>query len=898
MIPKTFRKVLLVALMLVLCFGQFSPVSAGTEPDVWRPIDFGGIEIYSLLVDPLAPTTLYVATQVGLFKSVNGGTLWKVSEKGVFDTIHVLTFDPLSSSVIYGGTSKGRVYKSTDGGESWNVLNNGLPSKEIRAVAVSPASSKTLYAGIFGEGMFRSIDGGENWVAINSGLASKGVTCLVIDSVNPNILYAGTTEGVFKSLNGGEAWGPMNIGFVDSFNVSWLVMDPTSPITLYAGMVDDGVFKTVTGGIIWTELIGPMAPLNATFLTFSRSAPFILYATTLANGVFRSLDGGASWVPFNTGGRPSGTFGKIFFDPLTPSILYGGGINGVLKSVDAGNHWEEINEGITYGAIKAMSIDPKKPTNLYAIYEYDTDLSYFMKSINGGIDWIVSSRGLDKIGVNDFVIDPKTPSNLYATYLTGVYKSTNAGDNWNKINVGLPPEPTILSLNIDPVTPTTLYLTGGEGIYRSTNGGGLWTILFDSTSINSIAIDPKTPTTLYASGSSLYKSTDGGKNWLKKEGGFPESAYANLVVVPATPNIIYAGTKKEGMFKSVDSGDNWLAINNGLDNLNVNAVAIDPLDPSIVYAGTDEGVYVSQDGGKNWHKNDAGMMNIKVLSLAVSPESPVTIYAGTDGRGIYSVSTFPLSGRVTFNGEGLPDVKVQLKNFRETLTDTNGNFLFIDCPGLNFTYTIMPSKDGYYFTPISREYSEGTARSGLDFAAFAYPTTTLSGRITYKGEGLPGVTIKSSSGVEAISDVVGNFVFPDWPTIGGPYTLTPKKAGYIFSPERRIVEKSSPKIGNNFSAWLDPRTVNLSGQITFNGVGLAGVNVKNGDGIEAITDAKGYYLLFGMKPGKYIITPTKLGYRFTPASLVVSMLSNKKDGNFTAEAVPISHYYLPVMIRR
>jgi photosystem II stability/assembly factor-like uncharacterized protein len=89
------------------------------------------------------------------------------------------------------------VFKSTDGGENWKAVNNGLTNIDVRALAIDPLTPTTLYAGTWGGGVFKSTDGGENWGAVNMGLVNLYVFALAIDPVTPTTIYAGTDSGVF-----------------------------------------------------------------------------------------------------------------------------------------------------------------------------------------------------------------------------------------------------------------------------------------------------------------------------------------------------------------------------------------------------------------------------------------------------------------------------------------------------------------------------------------------------------------------------------------------------------------------------------------------------------------------------------------------------------------------------
>jgi hypothetical protein len=128
--------------------------------------------------------------------------------------ITALAIDPQSPDTLYAGIEEHGVYKSTNGGASWAVVNTGLTDMRILSLAAAPSTPVTLYAGTY-FGVFKSIDGGASWSESNVGLTDTTVTALAVDKTTPATLYAGTGSGVFKSTNSGANWNASSkhIGF-------------------------------------------------------------------------------------------------------------------------------------------------------------------------------------------------------------------------------------------------------------------------------------------------------------------------------------------------------------------------------------------------------------------------------------------------------------------------------------------------------------------------------------------------------------------------------------------------------------------------------------------------------------------------------------------------------------
>ena len=197
------------------------------------------VEVESLAVDPLTPTTLYAGTHNdGVFKSSDGGRSWRPASNGLpgtrpyYSQIVDVAIDPTIPSTIYATTING-LYKSTNGGDSWQSLR-----VRFRLLAIDPSASQSIYASGDG-GLFRSADGGETWRAFGAMLSN--VSALVIDPLNPTTIYASTSSGVFVSVDAGGNWRPMNAGLRHA-RIAALTIDPITPTTLYAGSAGGGVF--------------------------------------------------------------------------------------------------------------------------------------------------------------------------------------------------------------------------------------------------------------------------------------------------------------------------------------------------------------------------------------------------------------------------------------------------------------------------------------------------------------------------------------------------------------------------------------------------------------------------------------------------------------------------------
>lgn len=255
-----------------------------------------------------------------------------------------------------------------------------------------------------------------------------------------------------------------------------------------------------------------------------------------------------------------------------------------------------------------------------------TDRGVF-KSTDGGRSWSAANSGLQDQYVLALALAPGSPATLYAGTSGGVFRSRAGGADWTAINVGLT-EPYANLLAIDPAASEIVYAGTPQGIFKSTNGGNSWIAVTDAPVRNPVsaerdpnglslaprytaALDPTSPTTVYAGTAAytypgtwrsvrggVFKSTDGGQSWKPLYDG--NTSFGSLLVDPATPTTLYAGTDNTGLYKSMDGGMTWDAINNGLPHPTIHALTFNPAQPTTLYVYTDDGVFTSTDGGQNW----------------------------------------------------------------------------------------------------------------------------------------------------------------------------------------------------------------------------------------------------------------------------------------------------------
>ena len=637
----------------------------------WSPLGPDGGTVTALAVDPVNSRTVYAATQEGegVFKSRDGGETWSPSGMGLPKTpgysVFCLAIHPGRPAILYAGTLSFGMYKSTDGGASWSPSRGGLSANlGIHALAIDPRAPGTVFAGT-GVGVFKTTDGGAHWTLKNGGLPDAPVVSdLAVDPKRPAVVYAAVgPSGLYKSTNGGETWTLSNRGLPAQQAIDTLEIDPRRSATVYASTYA-GLFKSTNGGASWfpsnTGL--PKAIVSALAID-PRSSRTLFAGTFFDTGVFRSDDGGASWRPINAGlNNP-----VIWSLAITPQgTVYAategeGKPGGVFQSA-GGQTWRRTVRGLSTLEITALAAEAGGSGAPSVLWAGTPSLGVFRSPNGGGVWRRVPIPGV--IGpVNAIVPDPVHPGTAYIlAYERNVvfggltirlFKTLDAGRTWS--NLPFPATPTsgpFLNLLRDP-RDGTLWLAG-SGLARSTDGGLTWTVPSGIASpdlIVEIGFDPSSPQVLYAAGympppsrfspseARLYKSTDGGASWTRTDTGLAGiGGVRNVLVSPASSQVIHAASFSGILFRSTDAGAHWDRVAAAPQSGTITGLIAGP-DGTLYAATSNTGVYSSPDG-LVWTAVSSGLSSLAIKVLELDPADPDTLYAGTEAAGVEAY-TFP-----------------------------------------------------------------------------------------------------------------------------------------------------------------------------------------------------------------------------------------------------------------
>ena len=672
MVSIRFRSPALLA-VLILSALLAPPLSAQTPR--WTPLGPFGGTISNLALHPTDPRVVYAASLQGVFRSTDAGASWQLvlswTEPGF------VALDPTRPTTVYASQylSPPKIFKSTDGGSHWVVVSRNL-SPDLLGVlplAVDPSRPARLYLGTEIQGLLRSTDGGVTWEAVNQGLADGGntaITALAASRRPFGTAFAGTSNGgLYRTVNGGDSWSPLRQGLPDT-GVQALAVSPSTPRTVYASFTGSGIYRSTDAGASWTPAGDPAPPgIPVSALAVHPSSPLVVYAGTRRGGVFKTTDGGVHWTAtalartvevraLAVGSSPSEV---LYAGAEAPNQYHlGTDPGGVLRSADGGASWTRINRGITGLGALSVAVDPADPEAL-VVGLMGPGL---FRTVNRGANWVRTGVGFPATR-NFGVIIPQVlataPGVFYAVDSRQelLWKSTDSGRTWSS----LPGPRSLAFLRADPLEPDTLYALFDTGVQRSVDGGASWVPLTTGPLgllciISDLAVSRASasqPPVFYAVGArpsvsgtcsifnqvGVFRNAGGAASWSAVYAGLPELAgreAGSVAVDPRDPRTVYVGMGRsffgvhEGVWKSTDSGATWRQV--GLNGQAVQALALSPI-PGVIWAATSGQVFRSGNAGATW-RDQSGGLRLSFGGFVFDPDDPRRVYgAGSGGVWVF-----------------------------------------------------------------------------------------------------------------------------------------------------------------------------------------------------------------------------------------------------------------------
>lgn len=682
--------------------------------------------ISDLAVNPKNPKEYYVGVASGnVWKTVNGGTTWDpVFEKYGAYSIGVVKLDPSNPNVVWVGTGENNhqralgygdgVYKSVDGGKSFK--NMGLKeSRQIGGIVIDPRNSSTIFVACEGSvwgpggdrGLYKSADGGKTWEKVLNVSENTGINNVVIDPSNPDIMYAtseqrrrhiftkiggGPESAVYKSDDAGKSWRKIMDG-LPKVDIGGMGIDvsPVNPNIVYIIMEAQygkgGFFRSTNKGESWNKMNDYTS--SGQYFNEIYCDPADADKVYSAEIVTKfTVDGGKTWNTLGNNKRHVDDH-ALWIDPKDTGHFLIGGDGGLYESWDGGKNYD-FKENLPVVQFYRVSVDNAFP--FYNVYGGTQDNNSMggpsRTTSNDGVandEWFVTTGGdgfwidtdptdpdiiytesqyggmvrFDRKSGEKLTIKPREPKGepgykwnwnaplfvskhatkrLY-TAANKVFRSDDRGDSWQVISGDLT---TLTDRNAFPVM----------GKYWSTEAVGKDVSTSQWGTIVSLDESPVKENLLYAGTDDgvISVSEDAGKNWAQTKtfAGIPAYTYvSDLKADRFDANLVYAAFDnmqrddfKPYLLKSADKGKTWESISGNLPaNGTVHSIEQDFRIPNLLFAGTEFGVFFSIDGGKNWAQMKAGLPTIPVFDIALQTRESALVLA-TFGRGFYILDDY------------------------------------------------------------------------------------------------------------------------------------------------------------------------------------------------------------------------------------------------------------------
>ncbi len=663
----------------------------------------------------------------GVWKTIDGGHYWENISDGHFDvsSVGAIAVSEADPNVIYAGTGESTirldvswgdgVYKSTDGGETWE--NVGLrDSHHIGQIRIHPRDPDVVYVAALGHafgpnserGVYRSTDGGGSWECVLHVSEKAGAVDLALDVANPRIIYAsiwqvhrhfwelvsgGPDSGLWKSTDSGDSWtdisrnpGLPQEGLLGKIGVS---VSPARPSRLWAIVEAEGeksgVYRSDDRGATWAHLTNNQDLLNRPWYYLHIFAdpqdPDTVYVNNLK--MWKSIDAGKEWEEITT---PHGDNHGLWIDPEEPQRMINGNDGGACVSFNGGETWSTIYNQLT-GQYYHLDVDNRLPYRVYGTQQDNSSVAVPSASEKGAILWgDCYPAGTGESGY--IAVKPDDPDILY---VGAVGSSPGGGGALQRYDhrtkqirlVTVWPEPFsgwgakymryrfpwTFPIVFSPHDANVLY-TCGNHVFRTTDEGSSWEAISpDLTRNDESKLEPSGgPLTLDTSGAEHYctistfiesahaagvfwAGSDDGLVHISEDGGgswrnvtppdLPEWSLVTVIEPSAhDPSTVYMAATRYKLddygpylFKTTDRGQSWKRIDATFPQEEITRMLrADPAREGLLYVGTETGVFVSLDDGGSWQRMPGNLPVAPVYDMVIKEGDLVV---ATHGRAFW-----------------------------------------------------------------------------------------------------------------------------------------------------------------------------------------------------------------------------------------------------------------------
>lgn len=619
-----------------------------------------------IIVDPRDSRVLYVAAHRhkepgGFFKSKDGGRTWRESSELKKEALHSMIQSKADPNTLIVGTFNG-IFRSDDSGDSWSQLptENTPGLVHVESLAIDPRTSNIIYAGTWYL-PYKSTDGGQTWKSIRNGIIDDSdIFAIDIDPRDPNHVIASACSGIYETKNAGESWRKVQGIPSQSRRTRAILQHPSVPGLVFAGTTE-GFWRSERGGDADSWMVTTSRQLEINSITVHPSRPEVIYIGTNNYGVMVSTDGGKSFLPTN--GGYSGRFANaIVADREMPNRVYAATINTatgggfLFVSNDNGESWRPSMRNMPSRLITYSILQDQQDANVIYL---GTNLGVY-RSTDRGTSWAPiwaanapvekkrlakrtnrstpnvarsSSRKPDEV-----VLRAQVALNAHG-YLVGV-PDGRAGTQTLTILKRFQADRHLPQTGkFDELTLAAL------GISRNTSDGEEgFQVLTDAVNAMVQLPDPETGRLFFlaATNNGVFRSADPTKGWKRLPYGSGIDPRTTCIAINARqPEIIWVGTAASGALVSRDFGNTWTQATELPADAPVNTVAQDQQRPNFVYVGTKQAFYASQDGGRTWSRRGGNLPFGDFTSILINPRNGDEIFVGNAyqngeiGGGVY-----------------------------------------------------------------------------------------------------------------------------------------------------------------------------------------------------------------------------------------------------------------------
>ena len=649
----------------------------------WDPIfdDVPVASIGAIAVAPSNPDIIYVGTgesdprsQIsygdGMYKSTDAGKSW--THIGLEKSMHIghIIVDPKNPDRLfvavlgnlYAANAERGIYRSNDGGSSWQKVLYKNPDVGAIDVRFSPDNSQVVYAALWatrrppwnvyppangpGSGVYKSIDGGDTWTHLTSGLPTAGLgkIGLAVAPTNSNRIYAildADKGGLYRSDDAGATWKLLD-GEARIWGRGWyfdrVTVDPKNQDKLY--IMNTSVYRSTDGGKSFDAIKGTAGGDDYHRLWINPDDPDRM-ALSSDQGTIVSVNGTRNWSDWHN--QPTGQFYHVIADNRDPFWLYGAqqdsGPRGVVSDVSKGRiTFRDWSRTCTGGESDMIAVDPDSQAELYAttlLYDLNDSTLTRCNQLTGVKRVVTPWQAYPGVAFRHTWTLPTVFSMApgHALYFANqfMFKSTDKGEHWQKISADL--------TRAHPGVPSNLNAaTAADTSYLQKTGDSHWGVIY------TIAPSPLQADTIWA-------GTDDGLIWVTHDSGghwqdvTPRevTSWSKVIMMDAShfdANTAFAAIDRHRLndftphvLRTRDGGRSWQEVDEGLpSNAYVQAIREDPDRKGLLFAGTSIGVYVSFDDGDQWQSLRLNMPVVEIRDFAFHGNS---VAIATFGRSLW-----------------------------------------------------------------------------------------------------------------------------------------------------------------------------------------------------------------------------------------------------------------------